>query len=85
MATKHASKTNVEDWLDNLDVDPADARDGRHMRRIAAAAAALAAADTELNEAVAAARAAGDTWSMIGTALGVTRQGAYQRFGKIAP
>ncbi len=85
MATKHTEKTDVENWLDNLDVDPAKARDGRHMRRIAAAANAFAAAETELNDAVAEARAAGDTWAMIGTALGISRQGAYQRFGKVAP
>lgn len=72
--------SDTEAWLDNLEVDPANARDGRHMRRIAAAATALGAAETELNDAVAAARAAGDTWAMIGTALGISRQDAYQRF-----
>lgn len=82
MATKHTEKTNIETWLDNLEVDPAKARDGRHMRRIAAAATALTAAETELNDAVAEARASGDTWAMVGTALGVSRQAAYQRFGK---
>ncbi len=85
MATKHTDKTDVENWLDNLEVDPADARDARHMRRIAAAATALANAEAELNTAVAEARAAGDTWAMVGTALGVSRQAAYQRFGKVAP
>lgn len=85
MATKHTDKTDVENWLDNLEVDPADARDARHMRRIAAAATALANAEAELNTAVAEARAAGDTWAMVGTALGISRQAAYQRFGKVAP
>lgn len=28
---------SVEEWLDNLDVDPSEARDGQHMRRIIAA------------------------------------------------
>ncbi|OCB56137.1 hypothetical protein A5722_14665 [Mycobacterium vulneris] len=82
MATKHTEKTDVETWLDNLEVDPAKARDARHMRRIAAAATACDAAETELNDAVAEARAAGDTWAMIGTALSISRQAAYQRFGK---
>ena len=87
MSTKHA--TDVEEWLDNLDVDPAEARDGKHMRRIAAARKALdaaesglAAARTEMLDAVTAAREAGDTWAMVGTALGISRQAAYQRFGK---
>ncbi|GJJ23713.1 hypothetical protein [Mycolicibacterium mageritense] len=84
MATKHTEKTDVENWLDNLDVDPSKARDGRHMRRIAAAASAFTEAEAELNNAVIAARQAGDTWAMIGVALGISRQGAYQRFGKIA-
>ncbi|ORA24911.1 hypothetical protein [Mycobacterium aquaticum] len=85
MATKHTEKTDVENWLDNLEVDPAKARDARHMRRIAAAAKALDGAEAELNEAVTEAREAGDTWAMIGTALGISRQAAYQRFGKVAP
>ncbi len=79
------TKADVESWLDNLEVDPAMARHARHLRRISAAAAALADADQELNAAVAAARAAGDTWAMIGIALGVSRQAAYQRFGKDVP
>ncbi|GEM_PF-3033247 len=54
------------------------------MRRISAAAEAVGAAEVELNAAVAAARAAGDTWAMVGTALGISRQAAYQRFGREA-
>jgi hypothetical protein len=48
-------------------------------------AAALQDAEEELHSAVAAARDAGDTWDMIGVALGVTRQAAYQRFGQKEP
>lgn len=79
------ARTDVEAWLDNLDADPSKARDGRHMRRIAAAAAALQDAEKEVADAVIAAREAGDSWNMIGIALGVSRQAAFQRFGKIAP
>ncbi|OLP00206.1 hypothetical protein BVU76_21700 [Mycolicibacterium porcinum] len=68
--------TDAENWLDNLEVDPAKARDGQHMRRIAAAGT-----DAELEAAVAEARAAGDTWAMVGTALGISRQAAVERFG----
>ncbi|OMB79269.1 hypothetical protein [Mycolicibacterium conceptionense] len=87
MSTKHEARSvdkdvDVEDWLDNLDVNPGDARDARHMRRITAAATALADAESELIAAVADARRAGDTWAMVGTALGISRQAAYQRFGK---
>lgn len=83
--TDQTTPTETEAWLDSLDVDPAKARDGRHLRRIAAAAKTLDEADAELTAAVVAAREAGDSWAMIGTALGISRQGAFQRFGKIAP
>lgn len=83
MKTETAS--DVEQWLDNLDVNPNDARDARHMRHIIAANEAATAAQAELRAAVQQARDAGDTWAMIGTALGITRQAAYQRFGQGAP
>lgn len=63
--------------------DPATttARDATHFRRMVAAAKALAAAEAELTAAVAAARKAGDSWTVVGVALGTTRQAAQQRFG----
>lgn len=73
---------DVAEWLDNLEVDPLQVRDARHMRRISAAAVAVDDANDELRAAVAAAREAGDTWAMIGVALGISRQAAYQRFGQ---
>ncbi|MFM8597877.1 MAG: hypothetical protein ACKOB8_02560 [Mycobacterium sp.] len=79
MATQH--ETDVEAWLDNLDVEPGDVRDGVHCRRISAAAEAVRDAEGKLRDAVAAARAAGDSWAAIGVALGISRQAAYQRFG----
>lgn len=72
---------NIEEWLDTIEPD-GPARDATHIRRIIAAAEALEGADVELTAAVAAARAAGDTWDAIGVALGTSRQAAYQRFGK---
>lgn len=79
----HRTPTDTESWLDSLEVDPSKARDARHVRRIAAAAKTLADADAELTAAVIAARTAGDSWAMVGTALGVSRQAAFQRFGGI--
>ncbi|MGH3563538.1 MAG: hypothetical protein ACRDTN_17565 [Mycobacterium sp.] len=72
----------LEDWLDSVEPDAADARDASHIRRIIAATEAVEGAGAELRAAVAAARAAGDTWDAIGVALGTSRQAAYQRFGK---
>lgn len=77
-------QADVEAWLDSLDVDPAKSRDATHVRRIAALATTLATVEADLTAAVIAARAAGDSWAMIGTALGVSRQAAFQRFGKVA-
>ena len=66
--------------LDSLDPAMIPARDAVHFRRIIAARKGLAAAEGELHKAVAEARAAGESWTVIGAALGTTRQAAYQRF-----
>ncbi len=76
------SAEEIDAWLDTIEPNPADARDARYFRRIVAAGTALEAAEDDLRSAVADARAAGDTWGMIGAALGVSRQAAYQRFGR---
>lgn len=73
--------TDVEQWLDNLDPAKLDFRDASNIRRIIAANKALADAENELRAAVGAARAAGDSWVMIGAALDISRQAAQQRFG----
>lgn len=63
-------------------VAPADLRDASHFRRIIEAKKSLEAADKELHDAVAAARAAGDSWTVVGAAVGTTKQAAFQRFSK---
>lgn len=63
-------------------VAPESLRDAIHFRRIIEAKKALEAADRELHDAVAAARAAGDSWTVIGAAMGTTKQAAFQRFSK---
>jgi hypothetical protein len=85
MANKVKNEQDLDAWLDSIEPDPADARDATHIRRIIAANEALSAADDELRAAVVSARAAGDTWDVIGVALGTSRQAAYQRFGKSIP
>jgi hypothetical protein len=80
--TRTREHTEIDRWLDGLDPEQTPARDGARMRQIAAARHHVDDAEQELRDAVAEARAAGDTWSMIGIALGTTRQAAFQRFGK---
>lgn len=79
------SKLDQPDLVIEADpFDPAthEARDASHFRRIVQAKNRVEAAELELRDAVAAAREAGDSWVIIGAAMGTTRQGAYQRFGK---
>ena len=66
-------------------VAPESLRDASHFRRIIEAKQGIDAAEQELRDAVAAAREAGDSWTVIGAALGTTKQAASQRFGKDAP
>ena len=75
-------KTNHDrTGFDHLDPSTHPARDAASFRRILAARHGLAAAEQELREAVRAAREAGDSWTVIGAALDITRQAAQQRFG----
>lgn len=73
--------TDDQYGLDQLDPATTPARSAVHFRRVVAAREALDAAQAEVNAAVAAARAAGDSWTVIGVGLGITRQAAQQRFG----
>lgn len=76
-------KTNHDrTGLDHLDPSTHPARDAASFRRILAARRDLAAAEQELRDAVRAAREAGDSWTVIGAALDITRQAAQQRFGE---
>jgi len=73
---------NNSTGLDQLDPSTHPARDAASFRRIIAARHQLANAEQELHEAVRAARAAGDSWTVIGAALDISRQAAQQRFGQ---
>lgn len=68
--------------LDRLDPSNSTAHSAEHFRRIRAARKGVEDADGELRAAVKAARAAGDSWTVIGAALDTTRQAAFQRFGQ---
>lgn len=71
----------VDGTLLRLDPEPRIDRDARYFRRITAARTAAARAEAELDAAVRAARANGDSWEVIGAALGTSAQTARERFG----
>jgi hypothetical protein len=78
------TRTRAEDTgLDALDPAATTARDATHFRAIIAASEAVDAAESELRAAVRAAREAGDSWTAIGAALGVSKQAAEQRFARV--
>lgn len=62
---KTVNQMEIDTWLDSIE-PAAPARDASHIRRIIAAV-------QELDGAVTEAKAAGDPWSMIATALGAHR------------
>lgn len=81
------SKTRVDDDQDH-DVEeflgsirPETMRDASCLRDIASARAERNAAEQRLTAAVAAARAAGDSWTMIGLALRTSKQNAFRKYG----
>lgn len=76
------ANADAEQWLDQLDPNTVEARDAAHFRAIVAANQALTDAEHDLRQVVAEARAAGDSWAMVGAALGITKQAAQQRFGQ---
>jgi len=69
--------TNRKDETGLDSVAPETLRDASHFRRIVEAKNDLEAADSQLRDVVAAARAAGDSWTVIGAALGTSKQAAF--------
>ncbi|GAB2693633.1 hypothetical protein [Thalassiella azotivora] len=67
--------------LEEVDPSTHPARDAASFRRIVAARQDLSLAEEALRDAVRRAREAGDSWTVIGAALDISRQAAQQRFG----
>ena len=79
--TMKMRKAADSDGLDRLDPATTKARDAAHFRRMVAARAALDKAERELSDSVEAARKAGDSWTIVGAAINMSRQGAQQKYG----
>lgn len=76
MSTPDAHE-GIETGLDQVAPESHPARSAEYFRRIVAANASPAGQDEERAAAVAEARAAGDSWAVIGAALGTSGQNAY--------
>jgi hypothetical protein len=76
-----AAPLRVDGTLLRLSPAPHADRDAADLRRITAARTAAAKADAELSAAVSTARANGDSWEVIGAALGTSARTARERFG----
>ncbi|GGD68313.1 hypothetical protein AB0301_08430 [Microbacterium profundi] len=72
--------TDIDAFIDSIGTGTM--RDARHLREIAAARDAVGTADARLRSAVAAAREAGDSWTMIGVALRTSKQNAFRKYGR---
>jgi hypothetical protein len=71
----------VDGTLLRLSPAPQVDRDATGFRRITAARTVAAKAEAELDSAVTSARANGDSWEVIGAALGTSARAARERFG----
>lgn len=69
--------------FDDHDVDEYSITDAATLRDLRTAAAARREADARIEAAALAAHRAGLSWGAIGAQLGMTRQGARQRFEKL--
>jgi hypothetical protein len=76
-----AAPLRIDGTLLHLTPAPRVDRDAADFRRITAARTAAAKAEDELNAAVSTARANGDSWEVIGAALGTSARTARERFG----
>jgi hypothetical protein len=76
---RDAHDRDIEAFIESI--PPTSMRDASRLRHIADARAERDAADVRLTAAVAAARAAGDSWTMIGLALRTSKQNAFRKYG----
>lgn len=72
------NKSSIDEFIDSI--DPSTMRDARHLRAITAARKEVGASEARLADAVRAAHEAGDSWTMIGIALGTSKQAAHRKY-----
>lgn len=77
--SSHTQDATIDAFIDGI--DPGTMRDASHLRAIAAAREDVDTSNSRLRAAVAAAREAGDSWTMIGVALRTSKQNAFRKYG----
>lgn len=73
----------AESWLDSLDPGTTPAEDTSDLREIGLALGEMVALQKRLDDAVVAARRNGRSWGEIGLVLGISKQAARERYGKL--
>lgn len=85
VSTTRAARTKaLEAWADRVDAGDLVVADTESLRTIAELAERRGELDAALVEAIRAARHADRSWSEIGTMLGVSKQAAQKKYGKVA-
>ena len=79
--TVTATRNDAETFI--ASIDPATMRDGGALRAITEARRAVTDSEHQLVEAIRAARARGDSWTMIGLMLDTSRQNAHRKYAHL--
>lgn len=85
VSTTRAARTKaLEQWADMVDAEDLVVADTQLLRTIAELAEQRGELDAALVEAIRSARRADRSWSEIGTMLGVSKQAAQKKYGRVA-
>lgn len=85
VSTTRAARTKaLEEWADMVDAEDLVVADTESLRTIAELAEQRGELDAALVEAIRSARRADRSWSEIGTMLGVSKQAAQKKYGRVA-
>jgi uncharacterized DUF497 family protein len=79
--TASATRDDADTFI--ASIDPPTMRDGAALRAITEAREAVTDSEHRLVEAIRAARAAGDSWTMIGLMLDTSRQNAHRKYAHL--
>lgn len=85
VSTTRAARTKaLEEWAEMVDAEDLVVADTESLRTIAELAEQRGELDAALVEAIRSARRADRSWSEIGTMLGVSKQAAQKKYGRVA-